>query len=258
MTSPLAADLQIVALLRYVDACSSGMTPHVDCPLAAALPIPPDKCVPACRDALTVLLRRGRAAVTAAGDDFDARQIRLSEATSEPDILWHTSSLLQELARAVRTHPYSPSGHRILKREVFATSALAALAHRGLDPEGLLRSGLGNRIRFGLASWLAWMDQAPDARTRLWPHYETWKGTFEVVKVPDSGVRGYLHSAMTGPGQRYIDDWLANAPFDDLLGWPRWNTWTHPHVCSPTIQYFGSGWLIDSRRRTCTAGRSPA
>lgn len=61
------------------------------------------------------------------------------------------------------------------------------------------------------------MERAPDARTHLWPHYETRKEIFEVADGPDSGVGGYLRSAMTGAAQRYIDPWLASAPLEDLL-----------------------------------------
>lgn len=218
MTSQRATDLQIVALLRYVDACSAGPQRHQDCPIGQLSATPLNQCDPSCRDTLTGLLQRGRASAPSNAEGFDARQILLSEPATGPDTLWHTSSLLQEVARAARSHPCAPSGRVILKREIYATTALGALAARGLDPEAVVRFGLGDRIRLGLASWLARVEMSTDRRSS-WIHRSAWEDVFSVKADEGAGVGRYLSSAMSGKAEPYIESWLAEAPLDDLLSW---------------------------------------
>lgn len=220
MSTPESSDLQIVALLRYVDACASGPSPHADCPIAERRDTPPLACLPECRATISALLRRGRSIAVSHRENFDAKQLRLSETSPAPDVLWHTSSLLQEVARAIRSHPYNGSGHFILKRQVFATSSLNALGQRGIDPEALLRHGFGDRLKLGLAGWLARQERVPDARVDSWPHYGEWQEIFGVSSESGSvDVAQYFRSAVQGEAQRYIDNWLATAPLMDLLNW---------------------------------------
>lgn len=250
MPAPQSTDLQIVALLRYVDACASGPTPHADCPVAAAMAARPSSCLSACRETLSGLLRRGRSATSSAPQDFDARQILLSEPASAPDALWHTSSLLQEVARTVGSHPYGASGRYILKREVFGTSALGALGQRGIDPEALIRYGLGDRVKLGIASWLARLERAPDARATAWPHHEDWRQIFGVTEEGGSpGVGRYFDSAIRGSAQRYFDSWLATAPLPDLLAW-RPSPTASGAVRRETEQVERWQWLVDRFTQT--------
>ena len=254
MSSQRATDLQIVALLRYVDACSGGPQRHADCPIGLASETPDDQCDPACRDVVSGLLRRGRAAVTTHAEDFDARQILLSEPQTGPDALWHASSLLQELARAARSHPCDRSGRLIWKREVFATTALGALAARGLDPEALLRFGLGDRIRLGLASWLARVQEPGDGRA-AWNHRSEWEDVFSVASEEGTGVGRYLSSAINGAAESYIESWLTEASIEDLLSWrPSAVTGTQRR---PPDKVEAWKWLVDRFTQTYLHTWSP-
>lgn len=76
---------------------------------------------------------------------------------------------------------------------------------------------LASASKLGVASWLTWMEQEPDARVTSWPYHAAWKDIFAVSGTPGSG--GYLHSAINGPAQRYMDSWLSEAPVPDLLAW---------------------------------------
>ncbi|WP_156969688.1 hypothetical protein [Knoellia subterranea] len=119
----------------------------------------------------------------------------------------------------MRTHPYNSSGRLVLKRQVFATSALAALGQRGIDLDSLVRHGFGDRVKVGLASFLTYQDRSPDERADSWPHYLRWRRIFGESENNASEVGGYFRSAIQGEAQRYIDSWLESAPLEDLIAW---------------------------------------
>ena len=249
MTSPHAADLQIVALLRYIDACSSLATPHSDCPLAEALAEPATRCLPACRDVVTGLLRRGRAAVASTSEDFDARQILLSEPREEPNILWHTASLLQIVARVTRSSPLDDSGTPILQREIFGTSSLALLGQRGLDPDQIVRYGFGDRIKFAIVSNLTRIDKSPAIASHTMPYYEEWRDVFGVGENGDRSNGGYLRSAINGQASRFIESWLMEAGLMDLLRWnPLNSAATGAWRDAGTVEIYQ--WLVDRFTQT--------
>jgi hypothetical protein len=209
-------ELQIVALLRYVDSCRSAPTPHSDCPLAASVTPLPAGCLSECQETLSGLLRRGRA-VARTGSDFDAGRIRLSD-EGAPNVAWHVSSLIQEVVKAARSFPYTRAGELHLKRWVYGTSALGALGYRGLDPEALLRYGLGNYVKIGLSTWLEWADEESEA-AKGWPNYESWRSLFESETGASQDSGRYLSAAFTGSVDRKLDAWLATAPLEDILRW---------------------------------------
>ena len=98
------SDLSIVSLVRYADSCDPARR-HSDCPFAV------EKqgkltCHEECRGVIRSRLRRGRGEPASSSQAFDARQLRLSEPPTAPDILWHTSSLLQVVVAAARSAPF--------------------------------------------------------------------------------------------------------------------------------------------------------
>ena len=146
------SNLIIVSLVRYANSCDRSSR-HSDCPFA----VEQDgslKCHEECRGVIRTLLRRGRDVNTARADDFDARQLRLSETSPSPDILWHTSSLLQIIMDVARSCPLMRDGSLNLRRLVDATSALAARSSRGIDSDQLMRRGAADSIKLALAAWL--------------------------------------------------------------------------------------------------------
>ena len=134
-------------------------------------------------------------------------------------MLWHTSSLLQVVVAAARSCPLRRDGTLSLKRLVDATSALGALGCRGLDPELLVRRGLGQKIKLALAAWLGrWSEQADDPRSS-WEYIDRWRAFFEEGAdgrlVPD----GYIDAALDGVTAQRLDAWIELAPMEDIFLW---------------------------------------
>ena len=123
------SDLVIVSLVRYADSCEPTRR-HSDCPFAVEHQ-GKLTCHEECRGVIRSLLRRGRAEPASRSQAFDAGQLLLSEPAGPPDILWHTSSLLQVVMKAARTSPLRRDNSLSLRRLVDATSALGALGCRG-------------------------------------------------------------------------------------------------------------------------------
>ena len=58
---------------------------------------------------------------------------------------------------------------------VYGTSALGALGSRGLDPENLIRRGVGKTIKLAVAVWVGkWLDRS-DATGSSWEHFDQWR-----------------------------------------------------------------------------------
>lgn len=214
---PADSDLIIVSLVRYADSCEPSQR-HSDCPFA----VERDghlTCHEECRGVIRTLLRRGRDDQTAGSDGFDARQLRLSEPTSSPDILWHTSSLLQVVMSVARTSPLMRDGSLNLRRFVDATSALAALGSRGLDSDQLVRRGAAKSIRLALAAWLGQPQDRSKDWLNNWEHTEAWRDIFKDGIDSKDSAQEYLKAASGGPVAQRIDDWIATASIEDVLLW---------------------------------------
>jgi hypothetical protein len=155
------AELKIVSLVRYVDACDPAHR-HRDCPYA----VERDgtlSCREECREVLASALGHARAA-TPASRTFDARGLLLGETGPTPHVLWHTSSLLQVLVDVAQTHPLLDDGTLNLRRLVDATSALGALGCRGLDPDRVVRRGIAETMKLTLAGWLERLEFSDEPR----------------------------------------------------------------------------------------------
>jgi Tfp pilus assembly protein PilF len=208
------SDLAIVSLVRYADSCDPTSR-HGDCPFAVERQ-GKLTCHEECRGVIKSLLRRGRGEPTSGAEAFDARQLLLNEPPGAPDILWHTSSLLQIVARAARSNPFRQDGTLELQRLVYATSALGALGSRGLNPEYIIRYGVAGLIKLGLAAWLG---GASDRRLSDWPYLARWRTIFENAGAGKFSAKDYLDAAFDGPVARYMNAWIATASIDDVLMW---------------------------------------
>ena len=211
------AELKIVSLVRYIDACEPDQR-HRDCPFAVERE-GKLTCGEECREVLSSLLRRGRPAAGTSAQSFDARQLRLSEIGSTPDVLWHTSSLLQVVTRVARSSPFLSDGSFNLRRHVDATSALGALGCRGLDPDKLVRRGLAKTLKLTLGAWLEGRARADDSRDNG-EHFNQWREFFEEdATTGDTSPGRYIAVALYGQAARRLDGWLESASLDDLLRW---------------------------------------
>jgi hypothetical protein len=206
----------IVALVRYVDACEPGRR-HSDCPFAVET-AGQRTCHEECRGVIASLLRRGRGAPEPGFPAFDARQLRLSEPNGAPDILWHTSSLLQIVVAALRTHPLRRDGSLSLRRLVDATSALGALGSRGLDPDHLVRRGVAKTVKLGLAGWLGNLERSDDPRSS-WEHVDRWRVIFEEGVAGQASTGKYIRAALSGQTAQRLDAWIESASLEDVLLW---------------------------------------
>lgn len=209
------AELKIVSLIRYADACEPTRR-HDDCPFAAERE-GRLTCRSECREVLATMLRRGPGA-DAHGQAFDARQLRLSEISPTPDIRWHTSSLLQVLVKVARTHPLFHDGTFNLRRLVDATSALGALGCRGLDPDRLVRRGVAQTLKLSIAGWLEVMRDT-SGPPGLREYYEQWRAFLERDAAGEISRGGYLGAALYGSSSQRLDAWIESAPLEDVLCW---------------------------------------
>jgi tetratricopeptide (TPR) repeat protein len=209
------SDLVIVSVVRYADSCDP-IRRHNDCPFAVEhegmL-----TCHEECRGVIKSLLRRGRSEPASRSQAFDAGQLRLSEPDGSPDVLWYTSSLLQEVIKAVRTFPIRKDGSLALRRLVYATSALGALGCRGLDPEQLVRRGLTEPVKLALAAYLA---KTPHDQLKNWEYMAEWRTMFEEsVTWGGDSPESYFRAVLDGPIAQYLDAWIATASIKDVLLW---------------------------------------
>ncbi|XRQ10200.1 hypothetical protein ACN3XK_04650 [Actinomadura welshii] len=203
------AELKIVSLVRYVDACDPASR-HRDCPYS----VERDggfTCREECRKLLASLLRRGRAPSETNVQAFDARRIRLGETGLTPDVLWHTSSLLQVVVKVARTHPLREDGTFNLRRFVDATSALGALGSRGLDTEKLLRRGVAETIKLTLSGWLE-ISELADGPRRDAAQFTQWRALFKGSADGPASPGDYIEAALFGRSARRLDAWIETAP----------------------------------------------
>ena len=172
------SELAIVSLVRYADACDPSRR-HSDCPFAVERN-GKRSCHEECRGVITSLLRRGREQSNPEAQTFDAKQLLLSEPRGAPDILWHTSSLLQVIVAAFHSSPFHRDGSLHLRRLVDVTSALGALGARGLDPDHLVRLGFAKTIKLVLAGWLESLERSSNQRGS-WEYADRWRELFGIA-----------------------------------------------------------------------------
>lgn len=214
-TMPSAeSDLIIVSLVRYADSCEPTRR-HSDCPFAVKRQ-GKLTCHEECRGVIKSLLRRGRGEPSSRLQAFDARQLRLSEPPGAPDILWHTSSLLQIVVQAARSIPCYRDGSLDLRRLVDATSALGTLGSRGLDPEHIVRRGVAGLVKLALAVWLG---RKSDGRLINWEHFEAWQAIFEKGTAGQDSTGSYISAIFDGLVAQRLDAWIATASVEDIIMW---------------------------------------
>lgn len=244
------SDLIIVSLVRYADSCAPARR-HSDCPFAVEQH-GQLTCREECRGVITSLLRRGHGEPTPGSQAFDARQLRLSEPDGAPDTLWHTSSLLQVVVDATRNCPLRRDGSFDLRRYVNATSALGALGCRGLDPEQLIRRGVRQAIKIGLALWVGrWLESSVDPRSS-WEHIDRWRAIFEDGTEDKQSPIKYINAAIDGPTAQRLDAWIASASIKDLLLWiPPLDSQTQSLGAAPVAEEVELWrWIVERFTRT--------
>lgn len=193
------AELKIVSLVRYVDACDPAHR-HRDCPYVVERDGAPT-CREECREVLASALRHGRAAAPAART-FDARELLLGETGSTPHVLWHTSSLLQVVVDVAQTHPLLDDGTLNLRRLVDATSALGALGCRGLDPDRIVRRGIAETMKLTLAGWLERLEFSDEPRGND-QYAAQWRAFFRGNAEEPISPGGYI--------QTYLPEWSSES-----------------------------------------------
>jgi hypothetical protein len=231
------AELKIVSLVRYVDACDPARR-HRDCPYTVERDGTPT-CREECREVLASALRHGRAAAPAART-FDARELLLGETGPTPHVLWHTSSLLQVLVDVAQTHPLLDDGTLNLRRLVDATSALGALGCRGLDPDQVVRRGLAETMKLTLAGWLERLEFSDKPRGDD-QHAARWRAFFRGDADQAISPGGYIQAIWHGKTARCLNTWLDTAPLDDVLRGRRRMRGRSPHRQSGRTRRPSSG-----------------
>lgn len=208
------SDLIIVSLVRYADSCDP-VRRHSDCPFAVERQ-GKLTCQEECRGVIKSLLRRGRGEPASKLQAFDARQLRLSEPPGAPDILWHTSSLLQIVVAAAHSSPFRRDGSLILRRLIDATSALGALGSRGLDPEHIVRWGVAESVKLALSFGIG---RNSDSRLSNWEHLAQWRAIFEIGSPSQDSTETDLSAVLDGPVVQYLNAWIATSSIEDVLVW---------------------------------------
>lgn len=241
-TMPSAeSDLIIVSLVRYADSCEPTRR-HRDCPFAVERQ-GKLTCHEECRGVIKSLLRRGRGEPASGSQAFDARQLRLSEPAGAPDILWHTSSLLQVVVQAARTSPFRRDGSLELRRLIEATSALGALGSRSLDPEHIIRRGVAGSVKLALALGVG---RNSDGRLTNWEHLAQWRAIFEKGSVGQVSTESYLSAVLDGPVAQYLNAWIATSSVEDVLMWRPPSPDTEPIAIEPKKEDVEIWtWLVD-------------
>jgi tetratricopeptide (TPR) repeat protein len=100
---------------------------------------------------------------------------------------------------------------------VDATSALGVLGYRGFDPDHLIRRGLAENVKLGLASWLGRAVHNTDDPRRAWKHFDPWRRFFEKAIGDDAPLEDYISTALNGSTAQNLDSWIATASIDDIL-----------------------------------------
>ncbi|HEY1914571.1 MAG TPA: hypothetical protein VGH27_03255 [Streptosporangiaceae bacterium] len=118
-----------------------------------------------------------------------------------------------------RSSPLRGDGSFELQRFVYGTSALAALGCRGLDPENLIRRGVGKTIKLAVAASMGkWLERSDDPRSR-WEHLDQWRAIFEEGANGQPPAEGYIGAALYGSIAPRLDAWIESAPIEDVLLW---------------------------------------
>lgn len=253
MPSP-ESDLVIVSLVRFADSCEPSRR-HRDCPFAVERQ-GEITCAEECRGVIKSLLRRGRSEPASSSQSFDARQLRLSEPPGAPDILWHTSSLMQVVVEGARSNPFRSDGSFNLRRIVDVTSALGALGGRGLDPEQIVRRGVAASVKLQLAVSLA---RGSGSRLDGWEHLAEWQNIFKRGVTGEPSVEGYVKAVLEGPVAQYLNAWIAMTPIEDVLTWKPPGPGVEPQAIEPSSEDVEIWtWLIDRFTKTYLDRWSPS
>lgn len=244
MTSPEAGILA-VALTRYADACPPTL--HPDCPFAVTEPSG-RTCQKECRDEVIRLQRPGHSSLTVfSGPLFDARQTLLTEKGHVPEAAWHTASLILRLDEALRFPPRGSDGTYFLLREIDITNALAYLAQRGIDPDWLVRFGLGQFLPLRIVIWVG--DQYLNGRDDEDDFTDGWlgvAGSFMQQGESFDGLGPWLAAAQATGFRAYIEKWVKQAPLEDIWAW-RPSSIDSDLVVADDNK---AGWVVDRFRRT--------
>lgn len=211
------SEILAVALTRYADACPPTL--HPDCPFAVT-GAAGRTCHQECRDEVVRLQRPAHTGISAFSSMlFDAGQTLLSEDGLVPNAGWHTTSLVLRLEQALNHPPIGPDGEYLLRRDIDATNSMAYLGQRGIDPEWLVRFGLGPLLTFRIVVWVGShylnREDGPDPTGGWLAAAESFVG----VGAEFDGLGPWLAKAHQSGFREHVDRWVKQAPFEDLWMW---------------------------------------
>lgn len=134
-----------------------------------------------------------------------------------------TAALFECVASAVLSPPWSDP----LKRSVWATSALARLAERGIPADAVVRRHLARPLHRRIALNIAttWnLIREHGSREGLPWELTSWVDEFEAAtdfgkKHPDAKLMDVVTEVLTGEFRKQIDNWLQTAAVAHIVGW---------------------------------------
>ena len=214
----LANELRAAALVEYISACPPTL--HLSCPHRRL-----EEADPTCQRECERELERLRGGLFDAGE-FAARD------RGQPDVGWHPVSLLRFVGEQLPTNRFllpptdlfggSLSSH---KRQVFVSSALAALSTFGIDLDRLVRQCLGSEIVLGTV--VAACKGYSDLHREQWLPDEVRQLAERLDEMTDRPPPAPGHDIFFGALERArvcgfesrLFGWLRTANLQDIVLW---------------------------------------
>lgn len=141
-----------------------------------------------------------------------------------PSALTPTTVLMACASTNILSVPWARQG---LRRSVWATTALARLAERGIHADAFVRTHLADALRRKIALHVAtaWAhSQREGSRDGIPYQADAWLGKFEEVVQFSHSNQGQtfvdaLVAASTGKFRTIIEDWIQSTAIAHLVGW---------------------------------------
>lgn len=204
-----------------------------------------------CLELLEDLRRSREIAQRAKG--FDAKKEALVRQGQEPASDWSTAALIRMLLDFILT----PPSENWIWRSIVITSALARLGERGLSPDAILRTGLGEdlarRVLLDAAAFLA-AEKSGDLRREEIPTFlHGWCDLLAAEKAETQEPEPVLLAGLSPEASNTVEEWLSQAAVGHLLGW-RINDYLVVDRCADDMVFVGgvdaTVWVCDRLART--------